>query len=763
MQKVDYEKFYREKLKLKITAHKPNDPEGEFKSQCPFCKVEGRAVVYLTNGWLECPACGRSTLENICRQRKVKMPVAEAKKPEPEKEPAVKDLKGQTVFDEKLETYQKKQAYKGKGTFECSYNYKDETGKLRHQTVRLKNPKSFYQRRPYDKALDDKLGNYVKKGIVYNKKKKRIGKLPWVNSLVGIKLVLYRLPELLKSKGQPVLLPEGEKDVDKLIEKGFCSTCNPMGSLKWKASYNVWLAGRDIVLIPDYDPKEKLVGDEHVNRIGNNLTNTAKTIKVLKPKDAKGKRVSDMSVWLASNPDPKQLEKLIIKEAVDFEPSEPTELPWRPEGKGKKKDFNPRPYSNEILKRYKLLFDKHRRFWYYDSKVGIWKENFPLFLNEKLRKEVLEFKHLKKHSLSEIISDLEGLCYIENRPDEPEPYLIPFNNLIYNLETERTLEYNPDYFFINKLKANYNPKAGAYPHIQTFFENIVRKEDIITLKEIIAYCYYRGYPYPKSFWLYGNGANGKSKYAEIIRRIIGKENISGVSLTRLEESQFATWQLYGKLANISPEMSVNVIKNTNMLKSLTGQDLIAMERKFKDPFVYQSYSKLIFLCNEIPWSQDKSFAFYRRVFLLEFPNRFEIALKADPRIIDKIPELEFESLAFECLSLMKDLYSEERNFAFLAHQRTMNVQKEYEKVSDPLGLFLEEKTEPNPEGDIPVIGFNNEYKKWQGEKNLRVWTDHLISRVMSQKGIVKQTLRISKGLSRKDYHFYKAYLELSWK
>ena len=112
MEKVDYQKFYRERLKLKVVKPKPGDPEGEFKSQCPFCGVEGRAVVYETNGWLECPACGRSTLENICRQRKVKLPadkppVAEAKKPEPEKEPAIEPEKEPAVKKEKKITDQK--------------------------------------------------------------------------------------------------------------------------------------------------------------------------------------------------------------------------------------------------------------------------------------------------------------------------------------------------------------------------------------------------------------------------------------------------------------------------------------------------------------------------------------------------------------------------------------------------------------------------------------------------------------------------------
>ena len=82
MGKIDYQKFYRERLKLKIIKPKPNDPEGEFKSQCPFCGVEGRAVVSEANGLLDCIVCGRSTLENICNQKGVKMPVAEVKKDE---------------------------------------------------------------------------------------------------------------------------------------------------------------------------------------------------------------------------------------------------------------------------------------------------------------------------------------------------------------------------------------------------------------------------------------------------------------------------------------------------------------------------------------------------------------------------------------------------------------------------------------------------------------------------------------------------------
>ncbi len=241
-------------------------------------------------------------------------------------------------------SYQKSKSKYGK--IVKIYDYKGIDGKLEYQAVRLE-PKGFYQRRPYNKKLDDKLGNTIKNKIIYNKKGKRIGKLPWVNSLIGIKPILYKLPELLADTKKPILICEGEKDCDNLSKLGYISTTNPMGCLKWRASYNQYLAGRDIILIPDYDPEEKLIGDEHMQRIGNSLIGIAKSIKLLKPKDSKGKRVSDISVYLASNPDPKELNQLIQK-ASDFEP---TKLPYIPESKGKKID------QEKIKHKHKTLID----------------------------------------------------------------------------------------------------------------------------------------------------------------------------------------------------------------------------------------------------------------------------------------------------------------------------------------------------------------------------------------------------------------------
>lgn len=72
-------------------------------------------------------------------------------------------------------------------------------------------------------------------------------------SLKGVRRVLYRLPEIMAARGEPVLIVEGEKDADRLLAMGFIATCNPGGAGKWSADYTKALAGRRCIVIPDND------------------------------------------------------------------------------------------------------------------------------------------------------------------------------------------------------------------------------------------------------------------------------------------------------------------------------------------------------------------------------------------------------------------------------------------------------------------------------------------------------------------------------
>jgi len=149
---------------------------------------------------------------------------------------------------------------------EGTYPYEDEHGRLLSEVVRFEG-KKFRQRHP------DGAGG-------------------WIWKLEGVRLVPFRLPELITAdSSKPVYICEGEKDVLTLVRLGHVATCNPMGAGKWGKvadEARKVLAGRDVIVIADADD----VGRKHARQIEESLRDVVRSIVV--SECPKHKDVTDM-------------------------------------------------------------------------------------------------------------------------------------------------------------------------------------------------------------------------------------------------------------------------------------------------------------------------------------------------------------------------------------------------------------------------------------------------------------------------------------
>ena len=91
----------------------------------------------------------------------------------------------------------------------------------------------------------------------------------------GVARVLYRLPWVLITRR--VFIVEGEKCADALWDFGIVATCNDCGAGHWRADHGLWLAGRDVVILPDNDEPGRMHGEA----VAQALYGLAKTIKIL--------------------------------------------------------------------------------------------------------------------------------------------------------------------------------------------------------------------------------------------------------------------------------------------------------------------------------------------------------------------------------------------------------------------------------------------------------------------------------------------------
>ncbi len=174
----------------------------------------------------------------------------------------------------------------------AEYDYQDADGKLIFQVVRL-DPKSFRQRRPD-------------------------GKGAWLWKTKGIKLVPYRLPEVLKA--DLIFIVEGEKAADALAKLGLTATCSPGGAGKFRRQYSSFFKGKKVACLPDNDEP----GRRHAVDVGNVLHGVAATFKVVELPGLQDK--ADVVDWLAGTGTREDLLALVEKASlweppIDSEPA----------------------------------------------------------------------------------------------------------------------------------------------------------------------------------------------------------------------------------------------------------------------------------------------------------------------------------------------------------------------------------------------------------------------------------------------------------
>ena len=346
------------------------------------------------------------------------------------------------------------------------------------------------------------------------------------------------------------------------------------------------------------------------------------------------------------------------------------------------------------------------------------------------------------YHVREIISDLKSRSLRDKEFPPPLRHVIPFNNGAYNLKTREFRVFLPNDNFTSKLAVNYNPNSQGCPFIDKIFHEFVKPEDVTELYELTAYCMVPSYPNQEFFFILGAGRNGKSVFVQVIISMLGTNNISAVPLHSLQSDKFAGSDIHGKFANVCTEIRYNDLTNTDLIKKLTGGDLIRAQEKFKPSFNFHNYAKLIFVTNELPRTTDKTQAFYRRARIIPFPYTFE-ADREDKLLLEKITTQELEGLAFKCIEILHQMI--DRNFTFTKPKGTLEVEKTYESISNPVATFIEECCQEDADGFITKSDFKAKLDAWLRTNGHRIRDDKEIKDYMREKGINDEKRSLGKG------------------
>jgi putative DNA primase/helicase len=327
---------------------------------------------------------------------------------------------------------------------------------------------------------------------------------------------------------------------------------------------------------------------------------------------------------------------------------------------------------------------------------GVYREGGEFVVKALVQKIAAPFV-LGINLVNEVIGNVKRSTYVSpDRFYEPSPYLVVRNGLL-NTETGELTPHTPEFYSLSKLPVEFDLSKDC-PTFSRFLGEVLYPEDVPVVQEWMGYCLYRGYPAQVAMLFVGEGNNGKSTLISTIQALLGKDNISAVSLQELEINRFAKADLFGKLANLYADLPDSALKGVGTFKMLTGGDPIRGEKKFRDSFTFVNHAKLTFSCNVVPEVYEDTIAFFRRWIIIQFPHTFE-GEKADKSLLTKLttPE-ELSGILNWALQGLARLRN--NGWTFANSRSTEEVRLDYIRRSSPIKAFVLDALTLNPIGVV---------------------------------------------------------------
>ena len=312
-----------------------------------------------------------------------------------------------------------------------------------------------------------------------------------------------------------------------------------------------------------------------------------------------------------------------------------------------------------------------------------------VYVADEKRIENAMIQHLPRLSRAKRTETLDYLdVMIGTNSQAADADYVAFRNCIVDLKSWETMPLSPDFVITNQIPWDYDPNAYC-EIVDKTLHNLANGDDAVydLLEEIIGYTFYRRNELRKSFILLGDKANGKSTFLDMIKTLLGEDNISALDLAELN-SRFKTAELFGKLANVGDDISDDFIPDVSIFKKLVSGDRVSAERKGKDPFEFNSYAKLLFSANEMPRMRDKTGAVIDRLVIVPFTATFS---KDDP---DFDPYIKYKLRTPDAMSYLINVGLDGldrvlRNRAFTLSETAKKELVDYQVMANPISSFFD--------------------------------------------------------------------------
>jgi putative DNA primase/helicase len=375
-----------------------------------------------------------------------------------------------------------------------------------------------------------------------------------------------------------------------------------------------------------------------------------------------------------------------------------------------------------------------------------------------------------KHRMRNIKESMEELA-IESRIDNDlvnaDTNIINFRNGIYDINKRELLDHNSQFISTIQINTNYvNYDIISVKFQESLFNKYLNTsfnpELIPTIQEMFGYCLSSFTEAQKMFVLLGEGKNGKSVFISVLNAFFSKEFISSVELKDLCRHEFVA-RLHNKAINTCADISAEYMNGTGLLKQIIGEDRFEARPLYSNPFAFKNRAKMVFSGNELPSTNDKSYAFIRRLIILNCNKRISEEAKITD-LAGKIISSEMELIASWAIEGLQRLI--ENNFEFSNCKELDDAIETYKLHNNSISSFITDfciVASENEKYFIPKAEFMEMYKKYCVSENSKPLGSKNLNSTMNELKVYEKFHTLFKGRYWRGIAWNKNILEFCWK
>ena len=333
-----------------------------------------------------------------------------------------------------------------------------------------------------------------------------------------------------------------------------------------------------------------------------------------------------------------------------------------------------------------------------------------------------------RRKVDDVVDALRAVVHVAGAKEPPawldgttEPLaneVAAVGNGLLHIPSRKLLAHTPNFFSHHALPFNFDPAAPAPARWLAFLEELWADdmESIETLQEMVGYIIGGDTRQQKIFLIAGPKRSGKGTIGRVMTGLLGKHNVAAPTLAGMA-TNFGLSPLVDRPLALISDARLSTRADTHVvverLLSISGEDSLTIDRKYRDPWTGRLPTRFVVLTNELPNLSDSSGALASRFVLFVLEKSFYG--QENPRLTEDLLE-EAPGILNWALEGLDRL--EERGY-FKQPDSGSESLRQLEDLSSSIATFVRERCKTGAAHSVSVDDLWKAWKDWCEDGDIR--------------------------------------------